>query len=479
MHIKLIKASIVFLSGQPGFQETVIDGAACPVGDIPISPEICINPQRLSTIHGSSDALNVQESAMEVPVIIEKHAAFQSIRVDKSSPLEIRSLEGSPPQRRSPSLKSRSLSPAEPFAYTSNSLVDGTILDSGEMFPREMYMDKGAVPKIRMNSANVTVNGAAEIDSDNDVSSPHAVVQLAARKLEDVIQRHRCYDNSQVMMSMDERNQDLPRWADRAVHEIKYIDDEAEMELGEHSQDHKDTVYCTQEKLSAREIMRSTQMLVDINNTSPIEAAVIEPSSSSSRKRVVLAPFKKGKAKEKAKEKGMKLVETVKHKVKKGHQRASSVDVLLEARQFRPAEDSSDTPGTSATNSPVLSERHVFDLRRGSLEMKRIGPRQDIFSQGIDSTQSTSLPTSPVRRIVQPQAKRAKSKQDVSSFRSRLQSPLFGRKLKNYKAVDSSDDEVVMSGDEIMLCHNYKNLETFQKAQLSRKVISLLFNLIF
>lgn len=466
-------------SGQPGFQETAIDGAACPVGDVPVSPEICVNPQRLSTIQGSTDTLGpfIQDSsAVEVPVIVEKHTVFQSLRVDKSSPLEIRSLEGSPPQRRSPSLKSRSLSPAEPFAYTSNSLVDGNIADCSEMFTREMYIDKGAVPKIRTNcNNNVTLNGTGDMDSDSDIlASPHSVVQLAARKLEDVMQRHKCFENGQLLMSVDERNQDAPRWADRAVHEIKYIDDEADPEAAEHSRhEQRDTVFCCQDELSARELMRSTQMLAD--NCNPSEAAVSDPSSST-RKRVVLAPSSKGKSKDKNKEKYTeRIVEKMRHKVK-GHQRSGSVDVsLLQCRQLRPAEDSSDTPGTSATSSPVLSERHAFDLRRGSLEMKRIGPRQDKYCQGMDSTQSASLPTSPVRRIVQPQAKRAKSKQDLSSFRSRLASPLSGRRLKNYKAVDSSDDEVVMSGDEIMLCHNYKNLETFQKAQLSRKVRFLKF----
>ena len=42
----------------------------------------------------------------------------------------------------------------------------------------------------------------------------------------------------------------------------------------------------------------------------------------------------------------------------------------------------------------------------------------------------------------------------------------------NSKAVESSDEEVLLSGDEVTTSENYKNLETFQKAQLTKKVRS-------
>jgi len=68
--------------------------------------------------------------------------------------------------------------------------------------------------------------------------------------------------------------------------------------------------------------------------------------------------------------------------------------------------------------------------------------------------------------------------------RTRLQSPLTGRRRLNVNSgsgggamnsyiVDSSDDELMaLSLDEVTTSENYRNLETFQKAQLNKKVCS-------
>ena len=63
-----------------------------------------------------------------------------------------------------------------------------------------------------------------------------------------------------------------------------------------------------------------------------------------------------------------------------------------------------------------------------------------------------------------------RSKQELSTSGK---VPLSHRRLKNIrqsKSVESSDEEVLHSGDEVTTSENYKNLETFQKAQLSKKV---------
>jgi len=67
--------------------------------------------------------------------------------------------------------------------------------------------------------------------------------------------------------------------------------------------------------------------------------------------------------------------------------------------------------------------------------------------------------------------------------RTRLQSPLTGRRRLNVNATvvnsyvaDSSDDELMaLSLDEVTTSENYRNLETFQKAQLNKKVVIYLF----
>lgn len=52
-----------------------------------------------------------------------------------------------------------------------------------------------------------------------------------------------------------------------------------------------------------------------------------------------------------------------------------------------------------------------------------------------------------------------------------LSSPLLGRKNKKKQLQESSDDEITASGDEVYNGTNYKDLESFQKAQLRQKVM--------
>ena len=51
-----------------------------------------------------------------------------------------------------------------------------------------------------------------------------------------------------------------------------------------------------------------------------------------------------------------------------------------------------------------------------------------------------------------------------------LNSPLLSRKQRKSKTTESSDDEIIQSGDEVFNGKNYRDLESFQKAQLRQKV---------
>ncbi|XP_018322268.1 tubby-related protein 4 [Agrilus planipennis] len=68
-------------------------------------------------------------------------------------------------------------------------------------------------------------------------------------------------------------------------------------------------------------------------------------------------------------------------------------------------------------------------------------------------------------------SKKGKRPQSSSPIRKHiLSSPLLNRKYRKNKNLDSSDDEITASGDEICNGSNYKDLETFQKAQLRQKL---------
>nr|XP_022905081.1 tubby-related protein 4-like [Onthophagus taurus] len=68
-------------------------------------------------------------------------------------------------------------------------------------------------------------------------------------------------------------------------------------------------------------------------------------------------------------------------------------------------------------------------------------------------------------------SKKGKRPQSASPVRKNiLSSPLLSKKHRKSKLLESSDDEVNASGDEVFNGVNYTDLETFQKAQLRQKL---------
>lgn len=75
-----------------------------------------------------------------------------------------------------------------------------------------------------------------------------------------------------------------------------------------------------------------------------------------------------------------------------------------------------------------------------------------------------------------PQGKRPQSASPIRKHL--LNSPLLGRRNKKNKNYESSDDEV--TGQEEIFCgKNYRDLETFQKAQLRQKVCLYLYSTMY
>ncbi|XP_071440315.1 tubby-related protein 4 isoform X2 [Hetaerina americana] len=88
-------------------------------------------------------------------------------------------------------------------------------------------------------------------------------------------------------------------------------------------------------------------------------------------------------------------------------------------------------------------------------------------------------PLSPTSRFPPPHSspsspalsKKSKRNQSPSPIRKHLlNSPLLSRRQRKSKTTESSDDEIIYSGDEIFNGKNYKDLESFQKAQLRQKL---------
>lgn len=92
----------------------------------------------------------------------------------------------------------------------------------------------------------------------------------------------------------------------------------------------------------------------------------------------------------------------------------------------------------------------------------------------LDITQTASLPNSPLHRLHKPDSPTKKLRDEVIKGKCRHHSPLFKRKSKYARTLDTSEDEDIISSsvEDIKMSSNYKNLESFQKAQLKQKVLN-------
>ncbi|KAF5286901.1 hypothetical protein FQA39_LY00434 [Lamprigera yunnana] len=115
------------------------------------------------------------------------------------------------------------------------------------------------------------------------------------------------------------------------------------------------------------------------------------------------------------------------------------------------------------TNSTKSTPIHTHAL--STLESFITRLRDDKATPPSSPRLPRSSPASPAP------AKKGKRPQSASPIRKHLlASPLLGRKNRKNKTQESSDDEVNVSGDEVFNGTNYRDLETFQKAQLRQKL---------
>lgn len=88
----------------------------------------------------------------------------------------------------------------------------------------------------------------------------------------------------------------------------------------------------------------------------------------------------------------------------------------------------------------------------------------------LDITQTASLPSSPLHRLHKPNSPTMKLKEEVINGKCKHHSPLFKRKSKYPRSVETSEDDCSSSIEDMRISCNFKNLESFQKAQLKNKV---------
>ena len=437
--------------------------------------------------------------------------------------MEISSLDASPPQRRSPSFKGRALSPAEqPFTCANNTLVDGPVADGERVVLMDMLTDCSLSKLVKVNHhpnpsthnpTNLSCShklpartvelcdsssGSDSQESQNGSLSTFNVMQMAAKKLEESVEQKPFVvcGVGEAMVNMPGRHMsgktyrpvsapaamiNMPRWADKACQDLKYIDDEnEEPQTDLYKREHRDAIYCKIGEMSAVDVMQSAQGLSqldsieNITDTNNLHHKITPPEIQ--RKRVFLAKNKKKHSKKTTElnicavrnSKGL-IVSQIDKKCL--GESSASIDMVTSSSECSSRQ-------SSVPNSPV-PKRCPLAVRCGSFEWRRSSDTERSFDTPpshkdalAHNTHSASLPTSPVRKIASPQHKKSKSKQDITKSDHRSPLRRKHKKNKNYnQAVDSSDDEMSSNGERInTTCENYKNLETFQKAQLNKKV---------
>ncbi|PSN30478.1 hypothetical protein C0J52_24769 [Blattella germanica] len=160
----------------------------------------------------------------------------------------------------------------------------------------------------------------------------------------------------------------------------------------------------------------------------------------------------------------------------------------------------SQSPATSTPNTPPVASLTSQTLMKTPVAQPTIG---SISSEGGSSSQCDSLSTldclavrMKCRELLEesrslppptpcasprlprsspaspaPSKKSGKRNQSSSPIRKHLlNSPLLSRRQRKSKTTESSDDEIVQSGDEVFNGKNYRDLESFQKAQLRQKL---------
>lgn len=88
----------------------------------------------------------------------------------------------------------------------------------------------------------------------------------------------------------------------------------------------------------------------------------------------------------------------------------------------------------------------------------------------LDITQTASLPSSPLHRLHKPDSPTRKIKEDIINGKCKHQSPLFKKRSKYPHSSESSDDEYSSLPTDFRYSSHFKNLESFQKAQLKNKL---------
>lgn len=162
----------------------------------------------------------------------------------------------------------------------------------------------------------------------------------------------------------------------------------------------------------------------------------------------------------------------------------SFIKQLSEARKRRKEEIASNSTLNSTADLRHIEAIPVEQKSSISLHTQALTTLENIISRLRDLDESRTPPASPqVQRHPRSSpaspapSKKGRRHQSASPIRQILNSPLLNRRQRKKQPADSSDDESINSSlnmDDHSAKQHYRDLETFQKAQLRQKVIFII-----
>lgn len=327
-----------------------------------------------------------------------------------------------------PNMKNRSLSPATESLAQNNAFN----FDSSSVL-KDKYVGQGAKPKVK----NFPLSAGTQMTEVNVSSASEDCGKSASSPTMNGVMRTSLHNEVEHIMKYEEEN----RWADRANCGIKFIDDDKDYGKTVES-NHENTVICD-----------SSQLTPTSNIT------------SEHQKRLYLAA-----SEELLKDAGKDASRIL-------FDRRESIDSLATEDESVDFMDSRAnlTDNDSVTSSPTYTPKsQSCNLKAKDLCVNgNDSLYRDPFSistPDFEINHSASLPASPIRRSPKGDSPTMKL-EEVLKGKCKHYSPLFKRKSKySSNQMESSDEDLSSSVEEIRYSHNYKNLESFQKAQFKQKV---------
>ena len=377
---------------------------------------------RESTVADSQNRLTNHVVVDVVPSAVSTNHIEDKFYSDINGPVNgSNGLIGGDRGYRSPTMKNRSLSPASE-SFAQNNAFNS---DNNSVL-KDRYTTQGAKPKVR---------NAAQSGSSNDIAIATANVEDFSVPCANTSSKNGVYIRTSLHNEVEciMKEEDENRWADLANPGIKFIDEESPSLRTEGLNENVSGLICDSSQLTPT--LSDNQKRLYLGSQISLDMEAEDSCRSCDERRRSLTSD------------------------------ATDEDSCTE---FFGSHD-------NVMDSDVLSNitnslpRHSIDIGTYSEVVNR-----DSFTRknsGIEISQSASLPASPLKRNLHLDSPTHTLREEVLKAKCKHYSPIFKRRSKYARDDDNSENDFTV--EEMRFHHHYKNLESFQKAQLKQKVKAL------